>query len=1060
MHEWIARTARANGDRLAVIAPDRPLTYAELQAGAADLAARLRAAGVRRNEPVALVARPSSTMLVGMLGIMRAGGAYVPLDPAYPPGLVRHVLDDTGAAVMVSQAALADRLADFGPRIVTIEGDGEAAWVPEAEIGAQPDDLAYILYTSGTTGRPKGVPITHRNLVHATEARLRVYGEAPDRFLLLSSFTFDSSVAGIFWTLATGGTLVVPRHRLEQDLDALLALFRECRVTHTLCLPTLHDLILRHAAPADLASLRTVIVAGEACPGALVRTHHQALPNVRLCNEYGPTEATVWSTAQLLAPADATDPVPIGRPIPRMRAFVLDQARRPVPAGVPGELWLAGAGLTAGYRNLEALTAERFATLDVLGFPERAYRTGDLAAWRPDGTLVFLGRADQQLKLRGHRIEPAGIAAVLREHGDVLDATVAVRGKPGRLVAYVVPATGRDVDTGDLKGHLRAVLPDALVPESFVELESLPRTWSGKVDEKALPEPSSAHPGSEPTAPQSEIEATLCGIWCEVLGIPRVGIHENYFALGGDSIMSIQIVSRVRQAGLRIDPRHVLQRPTIAELAQTIDQAIERTSDRAPGSAADREPVAGEVPLSPIQAWFLGRDLGAPHHWNQSALFEVPADFDAERLGRALACLLADHDQLRARFTTDRHGQWRQIVAPPGAVAVPLDVVELGVAEGPGHDAELEPHLRAAQAGFDLGAAPLVRALLVRRGAAQPGLLLLAIHHLVVDAVSWGILIADLEEAYAQAAMRLQPRLPVRTASFRSFVQALEQEMAAMPRGVAVEPWRRVLAADAGDLPCDGAPVSPPVEADARRFRQVLPAELTDALLTRAGERHQTRPEELLLAALTLAVGRSGDRASLRLMREGHGREGDLDLSRTVGWLTAMTPLALSLPAIKDAAVVIQSVKETVRATPRPGQAFSFWRWGGGDPESARSLARAGEPLLLFNFLGRQAQTGGVLRRVAGAEATARSPDNARSHLLEINVQVVDGRLVADWIHVEPVHERDTIERWAGDFARELDRLVAHCLAAVPAAATAAAFPEAGLDDDDLGRLMARLAGR
>ncbi len=1050
MHHLIERVSGTYADRVALVGPDRSLTYAELDAQANALAARLRAMGVKRNDPVGLIADPSSAMAVGILGVMKAGGAYVPLDPAYPPGLMRHVLGDTGAGVVViGDEALAGRFGDLPVPVVAIEAEPSPA-MPGPPVDSAPADLAYILYTSGTSGRPKGVPITHRNLVHSTEARGRVYGETPGVFLLFSAFTFARWVAGFFGRRAPGGRLVGRRRRLEQDLDALLALVREHRVTHTLCLPSLYALILREAAPADLASLGTVILAGEACPAVLVQAHHQSLSGVRLFNEYGPTEATVWSTAQELTPADAEEPVPIGRPIPRMRAYVLDEERRPVPAGVPGELWLAGAGLSSGYRNLDRETAERFVLLDVMGSPERAYRTGDLAAWRPDGTLVFLGRADQQLKLRGHRVEPAGIEAVLREHPDVADAAVALRGTPGRLVAYVVPVAADAVDAATLRRHLQALLAEFLVPETFVFLPSLPRTWSGKLDYKALPEPASPGQASAPAAPRDDIEATLAGIWREVLGVERVGIHDNYFALGGDSILSIQIVSRVRAAGLRIDPRHVLERPTIAELAAAID------SDASPQPA--QTPVAGEVPLSPIQAWFLGRDLRVPHHWNQSVFLEVPAELDVERLRRALACLLARHDQLRARFERDASGHWRQIVEPPGSVAVPLQVETLEDLPSAEREAQLEARLLEAQGDLDLGIAPLLRTMLVRRGPAEPALLLLAVHHLVVDAVSWGVLVEDLEAAYAQAATRLQPRLPARTASFRDWAGTLETTLAATPPEEAIAPWRQILEADARDLHLDERPASQPTEADARTHRQVLPAALTDTLLARAHERHATRPEELLLAALSLAVGAAGAGASLRLMREGHGREGDLDLSRTVGWFTAMTPLAISLDAIDDPAVVIRTVRDAVRAAPSSGQSFGFWRWGGHAPAAAASLEAAGDPLLLFNFLGRRAPIadGAVFRPVPGAEPTGRSRLNARSHLLELNVAVIDDRLTVDWIFCEPVHARATIEGWAEHFERELEKLVGHCLEGASVAAKTA-FPEAELDEDDLGRLMARL---
>jgi myxalamid-type nonribosomal peptide synthetase MxaA len=431
MHEWLQEQAERTPEAVAVWSEGGDLTYGELNARADAIADHLRGLGVRPGTCVGLCLERSPEMLVGIVGVLKAGGAYVPLDPAYPDARLRYALEDSGAPVVLTRPGLAERLPGSIARVIPIaEAMRTGATRTYALARSTPDDPAYVIYTSGSTGRPKGVPVTHRNLVHSTRARMSFYVERPERFLLLPSFAFDSSVAGIFWTLGTGGTLVLPRERSEQDVQALAELIERRGVTHLLCLPTLYDLIREHAHPSQLASLRTVIVAGEACPATLPRRHYERIPGARLFNEYGPTEATVWSTAYEVPPEFAGTQVPIGRPVGDTRVYVLDPRRRLVPIGVRGELYLGGSGITPGYLHRPEETAERFVPDPFSAAAgARLYRTGDLVRWRADGNLEFLGRTDHQLKIRGYRIEPGEIEAALGEHPGVRESVVSTRGQ-------------------------------------------------------------------------------------------------------------------------------------------------------------------------------------------------------------------------------------------------------------------------------------------------------------------------------------------------------------------------------------------------------------------------------------------------------------------------------------------------------------------------------------------------------------------------------------------------------------------------------------------------------
>ncbi len=430
LHQLIESHATENSEAVAVHFEGDSLTYGELDVWGNRIACELASCGVGPGDRVGLFVERSPVMIAGIVGILKSGAAYVPLDPTYPDAHLSDIVDDASISVVVTQSNLADSVPFNLTRVLMVDGcrTNETRESERLATHVTPDDRAYVIYTSGSTGRPKGVPIRHRSIVHSTLAREIVYPQPPARFLMLSSFAFDSSLVGIFWTLCTGGTLVVTRARFEQDLAGLLELVATEKISHTLCLPSLYQVILQESQPEQLATLQTVIVAGETCPRSLASLHHNVVPHALLFNEYGPTEATVWATVHRVEADDAHGPIPIGRPIPDMQAALLDHHGQPVPTGICGELFLAGSGLTDGYLNRPDMTAERFVTRSLHdGTPIRMYRTGDLACYREDGALLFFGRSDNQVKVWGFRIELGEIEAVLSEHPHVAEAVVVVK---------------------------------------------------------------------------------------------------------------------------------------------------------------------------------------------------------------------------------------------------------------------------------------------------------------------------------------------------------------------------------------------------------------------------------------------------------------------------------------------------------------------------------------------------------------------------------------------------------------------------------------------------------
>lgn len=599
IHELIEQQAHLYPDKTSVVFQDQSLTYAELNEKAENLASHLLARGVQVNTPVGLYCERSVDMVVGILGILKAGAAYLPLDPEYPAERISFMLQDSGAKLLVGQRHLLQQLLNQeNLKVIPLQ---EASQRKKEDAPPRPqvkrEHLAYIIYTSGSTGLPKGVPISHGNLIHSTTARFDFYEEDPTAFLLLSSFSFDSSVAGIFWSLCSGGKLILPPKRIEQDMDALSRVIHQHQVSHTLMLPSLYGLLLAHSQKETLQSLQVVMVAGEACAPSLVQQHFRTLPNTKLYNEYGPTEASVWCIAHRIQEKDANG-VPIGKPIPNTQAYILNRRLQPVPVGVPGELYIAGSGLAKGYLNRPELNAERFIPHPFSDLPqEKMYKTGDLARFAPDGTIEFLGRADHQIKIRGHRVEPDEIAAILKGHQLVEEAIVIVRQNENEgvsqnsLIAYV---SGQDLsETGKLRDFLRTKLPDYMVPAAIIPLPEFPRLPNGKINRKTLPAPAATHftRTTEFVAPSSELECQLAEVWQEVLQQDRISVHANFFDIGGDSILSIQIVAKARQAGIQLAANQLFEHQTISTLARSMEASDpNRQSSLVPLNARGHKP--------------------------------------------------------------------------------------------------------------------------------------------------------------------------------------------------------------------------------------------------------------------------------------------------------------------------------------------------------------------------------------------------------------------------------------------------------------------------------------
>jgi amino acid adenylation domain-containing protein/non-ribosomal peptide synthase protein (TIGR01720 family) len=1062
LHELFEAQVARSPHRVAVTCGPQSLTYGELNSRANQVAHALRELGVGPDVLVGICIDRSLELVIGLLGILKAGGAYLPIDLAYPSERLAFMLKDAQAPVLLTQSKLlADVPVDSATVLCLDDADASAFRSHSTSNPAgnvTPRSLAYVIYTSGTTGQPKGSLIAHGNvtrLFSSTEPWFD-FNEA-DVWTMFHSVAFDFSVWEIWGALLYGGRVVVVPFAVSRSPEAFYELLARERVTVLNQTPSAFRQLMQ--ADASLAAmrlaLRYVIFGGEALDMRTLKPwferHGDAVP--KLVNMYGITETTVHVTYRPLSRRDLDSGSVIGVPIPDLQVHILDSQRRPMPIGVPGEMYVGGAGLGRGYLRRPKLTSERFIHDHLTGREgARLYKTGDRARRLPSGDLEFVGRADDQVKIRGFRIELGEIEAVLIGHPAVRETAVLARQDADgdkRLTAYVVPK-GAAPGISTLRDHLKKFLPDYMVPAAFVFLERLPLTASGKIDRKSLPAPASVRPdlSDEYDAPRTAAEHALVAIWAAALGLDQVGIHDNFFELGGDSILALQVVAGARSHRLKLTPALLFANPTIAGLAAAAD-GVEH------GRIAE-PPIEGDVPLTPIQEWFFEEDLDECHHYNQAFVFEVREPIEPAALEAALDAVGEHHDGFRLRFVRDGSG-WRQFYATSREPA-PLEWIDISNIADSEQPRQVELTAAARQTSFRLESGPLWRVVFFDLGPDRPGRLLVIVHHLVVDGVSWRPLIEDLETAYQQAKAGRRIELPAKTSSFKTWALRVRELAKAPPEGESAHWIAATTSGTAALTSSDDRSTSvPDTEGTAGRLEIALSVEETRALLQRVPSAYNTQINDVLLTALLLGWNRWSGARALYTNLEGHGRETlfeDVDLSRTIGWFTSLFPVFLELPANgADPGAVLKSVKEQLRRIPRRGIGYGIWRYlaDGLIPDHA-------EPQLLFNYLGQMDQLLSGSRLFGFAPEPVgpwHSPTQRRRHAIEINSFVLGNALRLSWSFTASLGADGAIGRLAEEVLSALKELIAHCVSRDTTACTPSDYPLAQLDQVPLDRLLA-----
>ncbi|MFH8470696.1 amino acid adenylation domain-containing protein [Streptomyces sp. NPDC017991] len=1068
--ELVARRVEASPDAVAVECGGTTLTYRELGERSDVLASVLAGQGVRPGALVGLALPRTAMLPVALLAVLKAGGAYLPIDPRYPSQRLDFIVGDAAPVLLLTDRDTEHVLpAGDIPRLHLDDLDLTEPREP-VQVTLHPDDVAYVMYTSGSTGTPKGVAVTHGGVVNGV-LRLATTMDigAHTRMLAATSVNFDVSVFEVFTTLAAGGTVEIAR-------DVLVIAERgdwQGGVISTV--PSVFSELLDQVAGKITAD--TVVFAGEALPAGLVTRVREAIPGVRVVNAYGQTESFYATTFPI--PSDqewaGAAGAPIGAPLGNMRAYVLGSGLGPVPVGVVGELYVAG-NIARGYHGRAGLTADRFVADPYGPGGSRMYRTGDLARWTSEGQLEYVGRGDAQVKIRGLRIEPGEIEAALTSHPGITHAAVTIHDGPDgsrQLVGYVVPvdadASGfgtveslseLDVDltTGlsvrELRRFVAGRLPEFMVPAAFVVLDRLPLAPNGKLDRGALPAPEFT--GQAYRAPRTAAEEILAAVYAEVLGADRVGVDDDFFAIGGDSIRSIQVVSRARAQGIEVTPRQIFECRTVAELAHTAGsgdgQGAESVLAELDGGGV------GRMPLLPVGKYLL--ELGGGiDRFAMSMTVDLPDGIDRQALCATLTALLDRHDLLRSRL--DRRNGGALEVTPAGTVDASGLIHQVACDGTWGEDWQrsAQDELDAATARLDPAAGVMAQFIWFDpEQAGIPGRLVIVLHHFVVDGVSWRILLPDLADAWKQVEQGATPVLAPVATSARRWAHALTDEAADPQRVAELDAWRATVD---GPDPLLGDRRLDPVADVVSTVRHVwvrLPAAVTEAMLTTVPATFRTGVNDGLLTALALAVARwrraRGTEESSALIRlEGHGREETVapgaDLSRTVGWFTSMFPVRLDIAGADldeafaggaAAGAAVKAVKEQLLAVPDRGVGYGLLRYL--NPETADVLRRYPTGQIGFNYLGRYAASD-MPENLRGlgwtqAEGTAElvaEPDPAMPALsvLDVNALVTDTpqgpRLAARLGFASGILDEDDVRELADLWCEALEALARHAAA-------------------------------
>ncbi|HLP48742.1 MAG TPA: amino acid adenylation domain-containing protein [Candidatus Kapabacteria bacterium] len=1043
------------------------ISYGELNKQSVRLAGLLIGKGVLPEIIVGIMIERSVEMIIGIMGILKAGGAYLPIDPEYPGERINYMLKDSGTKLLVTtNDKEGEKLRSWEGEKLLLECiiydsnhlNGRPRGLQHSAFSIQHSNhLCYIIYTSGSTGKSKGVMVQHNHLVHAAFAWRKEYKLLEIEVILLqmANFCFDVFAGDLVRVLINGGKMIInpekgasPHTIYRLISNHGVTLFES---TPPYIIPFM-NYIYENKLERGLASLQLLILGSDSCA---TRDFKELLSRfgtrMRIVNSYGVTEATIDSSYYEVASEEvipAVDTVPIGRPLPNVKFYILDRAGMLLPLGVPGELCIGGAGVTRGYLNKPELSASKFGPQITLitqmsqmkyknndlraNFHHSAfdphiqhsilYRTGDLARWLPCGNVEFLGRMDYQVKIRGFRIELGEIENQLLQHWDIKEAVVMCRGEMENdkyICAYIV--TRKETSVSGLREYLVRYLPAYMTPSYFVNLEKIPLNANGKIDHKALPDPkkNSLEDDMECFLPQNEVEKILVDIWAKILGREKVGINQNFFAIGGDSIKSIQIISRMSRAGYKMEMKDLFQYPVISKLAPHIKKL-----KRIP----DQSVITGKIPLTPIQKAFFNESHPCPHHYNQAVMLYSSEGFDKNALKNVFTNIQEHHDVLRMTYNNGAESGGEAIQFNHGS-GYPLYLEEHDLRNCENCRRELKRKADAIQESIDLEKGPLMKLGLFHLDDGDR--LLIAAHHLIIDGVSWRILFEDIETLYSQYKRGEKLVLPHKTDSFKLWSEKLSDYANSKILLKEKKYWQKIESIEVSLIPKDFA-VDDNYIKDLGSVSFTLTEQETEILLTKVNEPFNTEINDIFLMALGMGIKKTFEQERVLIALEGHGREEileDLDISRTVGWFTNVYPVVLDISYADHPGCQIKEIKETLRRIPNKGIGYGILRYL-THIENKKEITFKLKPQICFNYLG---QFDADIKQKSSFELAKESAGNSlglnnrQEYLLDVSGIIANNRLTMTIVYNKTHFKPETMAKLIGSFESELSNINAFC---------------------------------
>jgi amino acid adenylation domain-containing protein/non-ribosomal peptide synthase protein (TIGR01720 family) len=1012
---------RERPEAIALVYGNETLTYQQLNERSNRLANFLiTEKRLQKSNPVAVSMGRSPGLIIAILAVLKTGCYYVPVDPDYPADRRDFMIKDGGIELVLvnneSQDLYIDPVASYN--VDTIPGEFNAA-NPEVEILSS--DLCYIIYTSGSTGLPKGVMVEHGNVVNLLHGCNRHFAfTSEDVWSLFHSVSFDFSVWEIFGSLTTGGRLVLVSLDEARDAEAFASLLSEKKVTVLNQVPTMFGQLAEEIAgnPVPL-SLRYVIFGGEALNPGMLKNWHNSYSEVKLVNMYGITETTVHVTFKEITAAEIEGGQSnIGTPLGNVKLYIMDSDHQLMPIGAVGEIVVGGAGVSRGYLNRQELNNERFIN-NPFSPGEFLYCSGDLGLQLSGGEVVYKGRGDDQVKIRGYRIELGEIERSLLQHAAINAAVVvkhtAAQGS-AQLVAYIVG--DKQLTVQEMRSYLAESLPDYMLPSHFIQINSLPVTANGKVNRALLPEPQfqAMDNGTVYEEPVTEHEQELAAIWKEVLGRDRISIADNFFEIGGDSIKAIQIASKIFRTGYKITVREIFQFPTIKELALCFKK-VERIPEQSL--------ITGEFPLTPVQADFFAASVINPHHYNQAVMLFYEQRFDRDILQRTIAQIQEHHDQLRVTFRKNSNGA---IVQSVSGTDHPVSIAYFDLRNATDPYGEMNSLSNSIQSGIDLENGPLMKLGLF--SLSDGDRLLIVIHHLAIDGVSWRIIFEDLESIYRQALEGRETPLPLKTDSYKLWAEKINVYADSKSLLEEKKYWKNL------DL-VNVVPLRPDREtamnnlADTGGMSFTLTAEETELLLTKVHVPYNTQINDILLVALGLSVKNHFGLPQTLIALEGHGREsilGDIDISRTIGWFTSIYPVLITPVQDNNLSLAIREVKEMLNKIPARGVGYGILKYLTAEANK-QDISLTVNPPISFNYLGQfDTDVKNTFFQVSGEpKGNIRDISGERRYEFDISGMIAGGILKITIEYNKTRFSETTISGFMDAYKEALSRVISFC---------------------------------